>query len=168
MILTGTEIKKQVKRGDITIKPFDSADINPNSYNYHLSSEIIEIKRASNFKNDIKYLKIPTEGLIFYPNRLYLGCTDEIIGSKDYVTSLIGRSSVGRLGVFLQITADLGQLGKAHKWTLEIHVVKKIKLYPHMKIGQVSFWTPKGDLIYNYSDLYNNSNYPVLSNMVTK
>lgn len=169
MILTGTEIKKRVSKGDIIIAPFDDVDINPNSYNYHLSSEIIEIKQSSIFEQrDAKHLKIPTEGLIFFPNRLYLGCTDEIIGSKNYVTSLIGRSSIGRLGVFLQITADLGQLGKAHKWTLEIHVVKKIRLYPHMKIGQVSFWIPKGDLIYNYSDLYNNSNYPVLSKIITK
>ena len=60
------------------------------------------------------------------------------------MTSLIGRSSVGRLGLFLQITADLGHLGKAHCWTLELKVVQSLIVYPHMKIGQVSFWQVTG------------------------
>ena len=61
------------------------------------------------------------------------------------MTSLIGRSSVGRLGLFLQITADLGQLGAKHSWTLELKVVQPLIVYPMMKIGQVSFWVPEGE-----------------------
>ena len=36
MILTGSEITKQVKKKTITIKPFDLGCINPNSYNVEL------------------------------------------------------------------------------------------------------------------------------------
>ena len=36
MILTGPEIKKQVKLGKIHISPFIEENINPNSYNFRL------------------------------------------------------------------------------------------------------------------------------------
>ena len=165
MILTGQEIKKKVNEGSITIEPFCIESINPNSYNYHLSSNLIVIEREIDSKQKTEYKKvtIPEDGLILEPSKLYLGSTREIIGSTKYVTSLIGRSSIGRLGLFMQITADLGQLGESHKWTLEMHVVKKLKVYPNMKIGQVSFWETFGKNDFDYIDLYNMSNDPIIS-----
>jgi dCTP deaminase len=165
MILTGQEIKKYVKKGLITIDPFCEDSVNPNSYNYHLSPNLLLVEKGldSRKKTEYKELTIPEEGLILEPHKLYLGVTKEIIGSKIFVTSLIGRSSIGRLGLFMQITADLGQLGHSHKWTLEMNVVKRLKVYPNMRIGQVSFWAPFGKNNYNYIDLYNTSNNPVVS-----
>jgi dCTP deaminase len=78
----------------------------------------------------------------------------EEIGSDYYVTSLIGRSSVGRLGIFLQITADLGHLGAKHCWTLELKVVQPVICYPRMKIGQVSFWCVEGETEHLYQGKY--------------
>jgi dCTP deaminase len=87
---------------------------------------------------------IPPEGFLLRPGRIYLGSTLEIIGSDTYVPSLIGRSSLGRLGLFLQITADLGHLGTKHCWTLELKTVQPLIIYAGMRIGQVSFWKPEG------------------------
>ena len=67
---------------------------------------------------------------------------------------LIGRSSVGRLGLFLQITAPLGHIGTCHNWTLELKVVQPLIVYPKMKIGQVSFWYVTGDNKTNYEGKY--------------
>jgi dCTP deaminase len=78
---------------------------------------------------------------------VYLGTTVERIGASATVPSLIGRSSVGRLGLFVQFAADLGHPGAAHRWTLEIEVVQPVRVYPGMVIGQVSFWTTAGDLV---------------------
>jgi dCTP deaminase len=61
--------------------------------------------------------------------------------------------------LFLEISADLGNLGTAHKWTLEITSVQPVIIYPYMKIGQVSFWIPEGDII-NYQGNYTNFNIP--------
>jgi hypothetical protein len=44
-----------------------------------------------------------------------------------------------------------------------MHVVKKLRVYPNIKIGQVSFWEPLGDNDYEYTDLYNTSNEPIVS-----
>ena len=60
--------------------------------------------------------------------------------------SLIGRSSIGRLGLFLQVSANLGHVTSCHKWTLELFPCKNIRIYPRMKIGQISFWSTLGDI----------------------
>lgn len=163
MILTGSEIIKQVKKGRITISPFREDFVNPNSYNYRLG-DMLQIVQDSiiDSKENIhtETIKIPEDGYILKPGILYLGHTLETIGSDRYVTSLIGRSSVGRLGMFLQITADLGQLGNAHKWTLEIKVTQPLKVYPGVRIGQVSFWLPYGEKDRFYRDGYTKYNLP--------
>jgi dCTP deaminase len=71
----------------------------------------------------------------------------------------MGRSSIGRLGVYVQISADLGHLGAAHKWTLELHVVQPVRLYPGMEIGQVCFWAanPSSD---QYKGIYGRQDLP--------
>ena len=89
-------------------------------------------------------ITLDDNGYVLQPNKLYLANTYEQIGSSKFVTPLIGRSSVGRLGLFLQITAPLGHVGTNHKWTLELNVVQPLKIYPLMKIGQVTFWRTKG------------------------
>jgi len=147
MILTGSSIVDEVKNGTITIKPFAKDLVNPNSYNYRLGDEllvlddeILDVRKSPTTKRII----IPEEGYVLQPGKVYLGHTYETIGSSDYVPSLIGRSSLGRLGLFLQITADLGHIGTGHKWTLELKVVQPLRVYPGMRIGQVSFWKPDG------------------------
>jgi dCTP deaminase len=90
---------------------------------------------------------IPPEGLVLRPGRVYLGTTAEVIGSTAFVPSLIGRSSLGRLGMFLQYSADLGQLGTVHRWTLEIKVVQPTRVYAGMCAGQVTFWTAVGEAL---------------------
>lgn len=120
-------------------------------------------------KRPNKYIThyIKSEGFVLEPKKLYLGSTYEKIGSDHYVTSLIGRSSVGRLGLYLQITADLGQLGAVHNWTLEMHVVQPLRVYPFMKIGQVDFWVPSGD-IQKYSGKYSKYVEPHPSELYTE
>lgn len=149
MILSGDEIKKQVKNGNLVISPFVESQINPNSYNYRIGTTYIEIpgddiidskKGCSNYK----LKKIPSNGLLLKKGNLYICNTLEKIGSDKYVTSLIGKSSMGRLGLFIQTSADLGHQGQIHKWTLELRCTKDTIIYPNMVIGQISFWNTHG------------------------
>lgn len=167
MILTGNEIKKKVQSGEIHIKPFIPENINPNSYNYRLGyelyeldkSKVIDVKKPTSFKR----IKLDNRGYTLKPNRFYLGNTYEEIGSDKYFTILIGRSSVGRLGLFLQITSDLGHIGSKHCWTLELHAVQPLIVYPLMKIGQVSFWEVKGQNKLSYIGKYQKYSTPHIS-----
>ena len=153
MILTNLEIIKQVSKKNITIEPFNEYLINPNSYNYRLDYELLEFDGLIDAKEKCKPKKIilSEDGYVLQPNKLYLASTFEKIGSRKYLTQLIGRSSVGRLGLFLQITAPIGHIGTNHKWTLELKVVQPLKVYPLMKIGQVTFWKTKGSKKLNYN-----------------
>jgi dCTP deaminase len=147
MILSGSEIENCISSGDITISPFNRANLNPNSYNYRLAEHIRTSKVIClDAHTPVQWTDqpVPRDGLKLMPGRLYLGSTMEKIGSSKYVTSLIGRSSLGRLGMFMTTSADLSNLGPPHCWTLEIKVVQPLVVYPHMKIGQVSFWEPIG------------------------
>ena len=147
MILTGSQIAKEIQNGNILLEPFDSSLLNPNSYNYRLNDYLLKVEnKIINPKDAIqtKRVDIPEQGYKLQPHQLYLASTYEVIGSDQYVVTLIGRSSLGRLGLFLQISADLGHLGTQHKWTLELTVVQPLIVYARMRIGQVSFWIPEG------------------------
>lgn len=146
MILTGNKIKEEVENGAITIEPFSEDQINPNSYNYRLGYSIKVFDSFVHDKSTFKEVDIPSEGYVLEVGKMYLATTKEIIGSSKYAMSLIGRSSMGRYGLFLQCSANLGHTTSKHKWTLEIVASVPIKLYPGMIIGQVSFWKNKGEI----------------------
>ena len=159
MILTGDYIFKELLKGNISIYPFKRSQINPNSYNYRLGKTIKVFDKFVNGKSVFKKVVIPKSGYLLEPGKMYLGNTYEFIGSKKYAMSLIGRSSMGRLGLFLQVSANLGHTTSYHRWTLEMVALKPIKIYPEMIIGQVSFWTNLGR-IYKYGGKYAKINKP--------
>ena len=152
LILTKLEIIKNYRKKRLKIEPFDINLLNPNSYNYRLGNELLEFDECIDARKKSKVNKIVlTEaGYVLKPNKLYLAATYESIGSDKFVTQLIGRSSIGRLGLFLQVTAPIGHVGTYHNWTLELKTVQPLRVYPYMKIGQVSFWKIKGNKDINY------------------
>lgn len=149
MILTGDEIHNQVAMEHITISPFDAKYLTTNSYDFHLG-ETIKINRDKIIdpkkKGSFEEIPIPEEGYTLEPDTLYLGHTQEIIGSDFYVPIIRGRSSTGRIGLFVHITADLIDIGSMNQLTLMMHATQPVKIYPGMKIGQVTFWVPTGDI----------------------
>lgn len=157
MILTGSKIISEVNAGNIQITPFLEEMVNPNSYNYRLAEVlymVTETELDTKCPTEYKKIIIPEDGYCLQPGTLYLGSTFEKIGSNIYSMQLIGRSSVGRLGLFLQITAPLGHVGTCHNWTLELKVVQPLIVYPRMKIGQVSFWCVSGENTTEYEGKY--------------
>lgn len=153
MILSGIKIKESIRNGTIQIEPFSEELLNPNSYNYRLGEELLLIKDEiidPKKESSIERIALTKEGYLLEPGKLYLGFTKESIGSNKYVTQLIGRSSIGRLGLFLQVTAPLGHVGCFHNWTLELKCVQPLRVYPGMRIGQVTFWEVFGEQESNY------------------
>jgi dCTP deaminase len=159
VILSGQEIAAARQRGEIEIEPFCTAQLNPNSYDFCLAPKIIEISPEADQPVEID---VGPDGHLLLPGRLYLGCTAEVIGSANYATTLLGRSSIGRLGLFLNITADLGHCGASSQWTLEMTVVQPLRIYAGMRIGQVAFWTQLGKPT-SYSGRYHRDLGPQLN-----
>lgn len=165
MILTGQQLIQEVKSGAIHIVPFSRTQVNPNSYNFRLGDQLVVYQdKELDVKKDnpTSTITIPSEGLVLRPDTLYLGHTVETMGSNQYVPIIRGRSSVGRMGIFVNITADLIDIGSINQWTLQIHVVQPVRVYAEMLIGQVTFWKVKGD-VELYAGKYQGSVGPAAS-----
>lgn len=147
MILSGLEIKRRLGT-DIKIEPFDADKINPNSYNVSLSDDLLvySVDHLDMRKeNPVESLRIPPEGLLLEPGRLYLGRTREYTETHNLVPMLEGRSSVGRLGLFIHVTAGFGDIGFCGYWTLEIFAIQPIRIYAGVDIGQIFYHTIEGE-----------------------
>jgi deoxycytidine triphosphate deaminase len=165
MILTGSEIKKQVELGRIHIVPFIEENINPNSYNFRLGKTLKIYKNLvldSAVPNDYDEIEIPEEGFVLEPNKLYLGHTIEEMGSDLYVPTMQARSSVGRLGLYIYLNSGLGDIGFKKQWTLELQAIHPLRIYAGMKVGQMLFWKPLGKIIL-YNGKYKDSVGPQTS-----
>ena len=147
MILSGKEIARHIGR-EIIIEPFYKERLNPNSYNLSLHDELTiyddyELDMAK--PNTASVIKIPEEGFVLKPNTLYLGRTNEYTKTETYIPMLEGRSSVGRLGVFIHVTAGFGDVGFAGYWTLEIFCVQPIRIYAGVEICQIYYHDIDGE-----------------------
>lgn len=159
MILSGKEIKNKLGK-EIIIEPFNEKQLNPNSYNLKLHNEllvydeqILDMKKP----NKVKNLTIPPEGLVLEPGVLYLGRTVEYTATDKYVPMLEGRSSIGRLGLFIHVTAGFGDVGFKGFWTLEIFCIHPIRVYPDVEICQVYYHAVEGEYEKYISGKYQNN-----------
>ena len=156
MILSGSEIKAQLGT-NIRIDPYTEDQLNPNSYNLTLHDEllvyeeiILDMKRPNRFRR----ITIPEEGIVLQPNQLYLGRTIEHTETHNYVPMLEGRSSIGRLGLFVHVTAGFGDVGFCGYWTLEMFAVQPVRIYPGVQVCQIFYHTIDGDVTEYRSSKY--------------
>lgn len=147
MILSGKEIEKHIGN-EIIIDPFDKSRLNPNSYNLRLHNELLvynklelDAKKLNKAHKEI----ISEDGFLMMPGKLYLGRTVEKTYTQEFVPMLEGRSSVGRLGIFIHATAGFGDVGFDGFWTLELSCVQPVWIYPNMEICQIYYHTIEGE-----------------------
>lgn len=159
MILSGREIKNKLGQ-EIVIEPFNEKQLNPNSYNLRLHNELLVYEEPvldMKKENKTRKLIIPPEGLMLETGMLYLGRTMEYTQTDRYVPMLEGRSSVGRLGLFIHVTAGFGDVGFSGYWTLEIFCVQAIRVYPGVEICQIYYHAIEGEYDRYLSGKYQNN-----------
>lgn len=161
MLLSGKEIRKEIEAGNIVIDPYDDKRLNPNSYNLRLHNEllvytgdVLDLKKP----NAVETVPLDDSGLVLQPGRLYLGRTVEYTQTRCFVPMLEGRSSIGRLGLYVHVTAGFGDVGFAGYWTLEIQCIHPVRLYPNVEICQIYYHTLQGDYEVYKSGKYQNNN----------
>jgi len=159
MILSGKQIRSKLGE-EIKIEPFDEKQLNPNSYNLRLYNELLVYENLTldmKKENMCNTLVIPPEGIVLQPNKLYLGRTIEYTETDKFVPMLEGRSSVGRLGLFVHVTAGFGDVGFRGFWTLEIHCIQPIRIYANIEICQIYYHSIEGDYDRYTSGKYQNN-----------
>jgi dCTP deaminase len=147
MILSGKEIEKRLNK-TIFIEPYHPKQLNPNSYNLRLHNKLLiydNLDLDMKKENTAHEIIIPEEGLLLETNKLYLGRTLEHTRTEGLVPMLEGRSSVGRLGMFIHVTAGFGDVGFSGFWTLEIFCVQPIRIYPGIEICQIYYHDINGE-----------------------
>jgi dCTP deaminase len=159
MILSGEEIKKRLG-SDLQIDPFNPDQLNPNSYNLTLHNEllvyeevVLDIKQPNRYRR----IDIPEAGLVLSPNQIYLGRTIEHTETHNLVPMIEGRSSLGRLGLFVHVTSGFGDVGFKGYWTLEMFAVQPIRIYPGIQICQIIYHSLVGQVNEYCSSKYQNN-----------
>ncbi len=162
-MLSGNKIREEVYNEWIVIDPFNLEQLNPNSYNVRLGNQL---KWIDDVKIDLHRLPtlheatIPSEGYLLLKGNVYLASTVEVIGSKHYVPVIDGRSTTGRYGLAVHMTAGFGDVGFCGTFTLELEARHRDTLVrPGDLIAQVSFHEITG-LITPYDGAYQYQTVP--------
>ncbi len=152
MLLSRQDILYLIEAGEISIEPFDKSLLGGNSLDVRLGSSILV---AENIGKAIYALKpanfwkeVSIEGgFELTSGTLILGSTLEKVRlGKSVAAQIEGRSSVGRLGLMVHVTAGLIHAGFGEKQpsiiTLEMYSVNPnpVKIFPGMRIAQLAFF----------------------------
>lgn len=146
-VLVDEDIESAIKRGDISIAPFDRACLGANSYDVHLAAQLLTYALVDERgytcaldcqrDNTVRAHVIPEYGIRLMPGVLYLGSTIEYTEAHAHVPRLNGKSSLGRLGLSVHVTAGEGDVGFCGTWTLEMTVVHPLVVYAGMPVAQL-------------------------------
>ncbi len=159
MILSGPEIRRNLGTS-IIIDPFREEQLNPNSYNLRLHDELLVYESSPldmRHPAETRLVRIPEEGFILEPGRLYLGRTLERTETRGYVPMLEGRSSIGRLGLFVHVTAGFGDVGFKGYWTLEMFAIHPVRVYAGVQICQIFYHQVVGEIMEYRKGKYQNN-----------
>lgn len=155
-ILSDKTIKEYLKNGNITIEPLDDEkQIQPSSVDMRLGNEFkvfkvirkpyIDPKDPEDVASYMESTVVePGEAFIIHPNEFALATTNEYVKVPDNLVARVeGRSSMGRLGVTMHVTAGFIDPGFEGKITLEISNIgaMPVALYPGQRVCQIVFET---------------------------
>lgn len=135
--------------GTDLIEPFRPERVQPASYDLALGDEFIVfdehedtvIDLADVQDNAARKVKKPDK-FVLHPGEFVLGVTEEIVRiPSDLVARLEGKSSIGRIGLLIHVTAGFVDPGWDGRLTLEIYNVRRkpIILRPGKPFCQISF-----------------------------
>lgn len=174
-ILSDLDIKNYLKEGKIKIEPLIDEDkqIQPSSVDLRLGNEFkgfkvikkpfIDPKDPEDINSYMETITIDDgEYFIIHPNEFTLATTFEKVSLPgDIVARVEGRSSMGRLGVTMHVTAGFIDPGFEGNITLEISNIGKmpVALYPGQRVCQIVFETMTSPSQRPYGHPERNSKY---------
>jgi dCTP deaminase len=151
-VLSDRDIRASIDAGQVVIRPYDPADLQPSSVDLHLDHSFrvfrnnrypfIDVRQKQPDLTELLTVSAD-EPFILHPGEFVLGQTLEWVElPNDLVARLEGKSSLGRLGLLIHSTAGYVDPGWKGNLTLELSNVANlpIALYFGMKIGQISFF----------------------------
>lgn len=106
MILSDRDIKKKLLERKIMISPLDLSSVESASVDLHLGRSFLTVDvdaPAISMKSPVTYRETVTDKFIIPAKSFVLARTEEYIRLPDNLAAFVeGRSSIGRLGLFVQ------------------------------------------------------------------
>lgn len=155
-MLTKSKIEHEMMWENIVINP-SPVWIGPNSVDLTLGNKLLRYVSDTldtRADNKVEEIIMDDNGFVLQKGVLYLGTTVETVWTDRYIPMIDGRSSIGRLGLFVHVSAGRGDVGFNGKWTLELVPTMSVKVYPGDKICQVWFAEPFGEIDHLYTGRY--------------
>lgn len=145
MILSDKTIMKMLRENTLKISPITPEQIQPASVDIRLGNTfgIVEdtITGVIDLDSKISYKTIETDTYVLLPGQFVLATTMEYFELPDDLTAFVeGRSSLGRMGLFIQ-NAGWVDPGFKGEITLELFNANRcaIKLTSGRRLGQLVF-----------------------------
>lgn len=166
--LPDLKIDEYVLNNTISIEPYDIKDVQPASYDVHLTGDLKKIdlhnQPCIDLRKMIQNIRYVDQSLNtpLLQNRVYLGSTLEKIKLPDHIGARFeGKSSLGRLGLLTHVTAGFIDPGFEGNITVEIVNLSglEVVLREGMPIGQLSFFEMDEPSSYPYGHSIRNSHY---------
>jgi dCTP deaminase len=160
MILSDKTLLKMLAEKALTIEPLDKEQIQPASVDIRLGNTFSIVEDSSsgiiNLEKEIKYKTIISDTYILLPNQFVLATTMEYFELPNDLTAFVeGRSSLGRMGLFIQ-NAGWVDPGFKGEITLELYNANRcaIELKAGRRIGQLVFAKMDGAALNPYNGKY--------------
>lgn len=107
MILSDKTIVEMLENGKLSISPLEKNQIQPASVDIRLGDTFCSVydgfEDTISFDKFIPYQTVKTDKFVLFPNQFVLATTMEYFSLPNDLTAFVeGRSSVGRLGLFIQ------------------------------------------------------------------
>lgn len=160
MVLSDSKILDNIAAGNIVIEPFNRDNLGTNSYDLTLRDElfiyqdiVLDVMNKNPETVSVPKTVSPSgkKGWLLEPGKVYIASSEEWTETHVHVPIIWGKSSLGRLGLFIHVTAGFGDIGFCGRWTLELVATQPIYIYPGMKIAQL-VWFEAHTPIKKYGD----------------
>lgn len=145
MILSDKTIKEMLQRRELLVEPIGDDSIQPASVDIRLGNTFSIVEDSASgivtLDNTLEYKTITTDTYLLLPGQFVLATTLEYIKLPDNLTAFVeGRSSLGRLGLFVQ-NAGWVDPGFEGEITLELFNANRcaIELKAGRRVGQLVF-----------------------------
>jgi dCTP deaminase len=165
MVYSDRAIIKAIYEERLSIEPYLLGNLQPASYDLTLDSLFrmpsIKVQRIdlANVQPDHTGLfEVGEEGFVMEPGEFIIGCTREHVKlNPTLVARVEGKSSLGRLGLTIHVTAGFIDPGFSGQITLEMFNAApwEIVIYPGMKVAQLAIQAVEGEVINPYGSAGN-------------
>jgi dCTP deaminase len=145
MILSDGTLREMLSRGELVVEPLEDFCIQPASIDLRLGTHFLKVDENDmdtiHLDRPVRYVEVTMDTIVIPPGSFMLASTMEFIRLPHDVTAFVeGRSSIGRIGLFVQ-NAGWVDPGFEGELTLELFNANRqpIRLQSGRRVCQLVF-----------------------------